>query len=378
MSDRRATEAKDRDARRADPAGHGRSRLVHRRRTPVGTPPGTLLPDVGAAPSAIRMTEIAERHATVTENASVEDVARAMKAGHRLWVDVVGLADLDMLSALGALFSIDALALEDIVNTHQRPKVDLYEAHALIVVHMFDGVRVASKEQFSILFDRHHVLTFQERPGDCLDPVRRRLAATHGRIRARGSAYLVYALLDTVVDAYFPLLEAIGDRLEEIDRVIADDPHPGVVTDLHDLKRELLVVKRALWPSREMLSALTRGDLGLIPRDVHNYLRDIYDHAVQLIDMVETYRELATSLLELYLSSVSTRMNEVMKVLTIVATIFIPLTFLAGIWGMNFERAASPWNMPELAAYYGYPFALGTMVATALGLIVYFRWKRWL
>jgi magnesium transporter len=351
-------------------------KFVSRRRAPIGAPPGTLVPDERASPTSMRMMVVEDDRVEYVENATLEQVRAALGSRKRVWVDVIGLADLKLLGAVGELFSLDPLALEDIANTNQRPKVDTYETHALIVVHMFDGVDVHSKEQFSILFDERHVVTFQERPGDCLEPVRKRLQGANGRIRKRGAPYLVYALLDTILDAYFPVLEKIGEELEELEDRITRDPQPSDVGRLHTLKRELLVVKRALWPSREMLSAMAREELGLIPPDVQHYLRDTYDHAIQLIDLVETYRELAMGLLDLYLSSVSTRMNEVMKVLTIISTIFIPLGFLAGVWGMNFHD--SPWNMPELGWRFGYPAALLVMVVIALGLLYLFRRKKWL
>lgn len=355
-----------------------KSKLVTRRRAPVGTPPGTLIADERASPTTIRLIVIDDDKAVETQNATLADVETAKVARKRLWVDVTGLADIELIGRIGAIFGINELALEDISNTNQRPKVDLFDDQALIVVHMFVGGTVESKEQYAIVFDGRHVVTFQERPGDCLDPVRRRLEAPASRIRKRGPAYLVYAILDTVLDAYFPMLEKVGEALETIEDEIMSDPRPEGVKRLHALKRELLVVKRALWPSREMLSALTREDFDLIPRDVNVFLRDTYDHAVQLIDIVETYREVATGLIDLYLSSVSTRMNEVMKVLTIISTIFIPLSFFAGVWGMNFDPDASPWNMPELRAYYGYPAALAFMAVVVVALLVAFRRKKWL
>jgi magnesium transporter len=352
-------------------------KFVTRRRAPIGAPPGTLVRDEHASPTTIRMMVVEDDRVEDVAVASIEQVRAVLGSRRRVWVDVTGLADLELLGQIGELFALDPLALEDIANTNQRPKVDTYETHALVVVHMFDGANVRSKEQFSILFDDRHVVTFQERPGDCLEPVRKRLRGANGRIRQRGAPYLVYALLDTILDAYFPVLEKIGEELEELEDRITRDPQPADVGRLHELKRELLVVKRALWPSREMLSAMAREELGLIPADVQHYLRDTYDHAIQLIDLVETYRELAMGLLDLYLSSVSTRMNEVMKVLTIISTIFIPLGFLAGVWGMNFH-ADGPWNMPELGWRYGYPFALLVMVAIAGGLLYLFRRKKWL
>lgn len=352
--------------------------LVTRRRAPVGTPPGTLIPDAKAARTTARLITIDDDGIVENPSATVADIEAAMASGRRLWLDVVGLGDLGFIEELGRIFALNSLALEDIVNTGQRPKVDIYGDHALVFLHMMDGRHVSSKEQLAILFDRTHVVTIQENPDDCLDPVRKRLPHPQGRMRRGGAAYLAYALIDTVIDHYFPLLERIGEELEQLEDKITSDPQPADVARLHELKRELLSVKRAVWPTREMLATLTREDFDLVPAAVNVYLRDTYDHAVQLIDIVETYRELSSGLLDLYLSSISARMNEVMKVLTIVATIFIPLTFLAGIWGMNFNPEASPWNMPELDAYYGYPLAILSMVATAIGLAAYFRWKRWL
>ena len=353
-------------------------RLVARRRAPAGTPPGTLIPNEHASTTRATLVFVGEDGIERKEAASLADIEAAAASGRRLWLDIVGLGDIGFLEGVGRIFGLSLLALEDINSVYQRPKVDFYSGHALVFMHMTDGAHVSSRQQLAILFDRNHVVTFQEKPGDWLDPVRKRLPHPQGNMRRGGAAYLAYALIDTVVDHYFPLLEQIGDRLEELEDEITTDPQPRDIARLHELKRELLAVTRAVWPMREMLVALTHEETDLVPAAVGLYLRDTYDHAVQLIDIVETYRELSSGLLDLYLSSLSTRMNEVMKVLTIVATIFIPLTFMEGIWGMNFDPAASPWNMPELATYYGYPLALLSMAATGLGLALYFRWKKWL
>ena len=355
-----------------------KSGLVSRRRAPAGTPPGTLIPNDTAVPTTARLVLIDDDAVEEMSDVDIGTIQAAVNSGRRLWLDVVGLGDLPFLEAVGSTFGINPLALEDINNTGQRPKVDVYGDHALIFLQMTDGRRIESKEQIAILFDATHVVTFQERAGDCLDPVRKRLQAPQGRMRRGGAAYLGYAIIDTVIDHYFPLLEQIGEELEELEDKITTDPQPADVARLHELKRKLLTIKRAIWPTRELLSTLTRDDFDLVPAAVNVYLRDTYDHAVQLIDIVETYRELASGLLDLYLSSLSAKMNEVMKVLTIVATIFIPLTFLAGVWGMNFDPESSPWNMPELGAYYGYPLALLSMAAAAIGMSLYFRWKKWL
>ncbi len=346
--------------------------FVRHKRAPAGAPPGTILADEGAAPTLLRLTRIDDDAVHVTDNATIADVEAALAAGGRLWLDVAGLRDTDLVQRIGDMFGVNPLAVEDIVNTYQRPKAEFFDRHAFVVLHMMEKPTITSKEQYAIVFGDKHVTTFQEQPGDCLDPVRRRLASPPGRIRRGGPAYLSYAIIDTIIDNYFPLLEAIGDRLEALEPQITANPLPEHVTRLHEIKRELLVVKRALWPTRDLLSTLMRDENDLLPPHVTEYYRDTYDHVAQLIDIVETYRELASGLLDLYLSNVSTRMNEVMKVLTIISTIFIPLGFLAGIWGMNFD------TMPELHLPGGYFAALAIMFVIAVVLTLWFRWRRWL
>jgi magnesium transporter len=222
------------------------------------------------------------------------------------------------------------------------------------------------------------VLTFQEGGGDCFDPVRKRLRRKRGRIRDVGADYLAYALLDAVIDGFYPVLEDCGERLGVLEDEIIGAPSGAAVTDVHDLKHDLLTLRRAIWPQREMINTLLRDESELVSAATRIYLRDCYDHAVQLMDIVETYREIASALVDVYLSSVSARLNEIMKVLTIIATIFIPLSFIASVYGMNFDRNASPLNMPELGWRYGYVFSLALMLAIALGLLYYFRRRGWL
>ena len=222
------------------------------------------------------------------------------------------------------------------------------------------------------------LLTFQERPGDCFEPIRARLRSGRAKIRDRQADYLAYALLDAVIDGYFPVLEAMGERLEVLeDRVIAR-PADIEAAEIHEIKRDLLLLRRTVWPQREMVNALTRETSPYVTDQTRLYLRDCYDHTIQLMDIVETYREIATGLIDVYLSSVSTRLNEIMKVLTIIATIFIPLGFITGIYGMNFDRGASPWNMPELGWYWGYPVVVGLMAGLALGMLYYFYRIGWI
>jgi magnesium transporter len=222
------------------------------------------------------------------------------------------------------------------------------------------------------------LITFQEREGDCLDPVRRRIRDGGGQVRTAPADYLAYCVLDAVVDAYYPLLEAVGDTVEELERSIVERPGPESVVAVRELKKDLLIARKAVWPLREALHTLIRDPLPRISDETRVYLRDCLDHCAQIIDMIETDRELVTGLMDIYMSSVSNRMNEIMKVLTIFAAIFIPLTFIAGIYGMNFNPDASPWNMPELKARYGYPLALGIMASTALIMLLYFRRKKWI
>ncbi|PHP69046.1 magnesium and cobalt transport protein CorA [Zhengella mangrovi] len=349
-----------------------RRSIITRRRVPVGAPPGTLVVDPTAAQPVMRVMTWSETACEEHENVRLDDLAGLRSRGSRIWLDVVGTGDTAFFESLGSLFGIDPLVLEDVVNLNQRPKAEDYPGYAYVVLHMVSGLSVGSREQLSIIFGRDFVITVQERADDCLDPVRERLRRGKPRIRAAKGDYLAYAIIDAVVDAYFPLAENLGEQLEEMEDIITVDPEPEHIARLHGLKRELVSLKRSLWPMREVMSALRDEDNDIVEHDTRRYLRDVHDHVLQLIDIIETCREIATGLHDLYLSSISNRMNEVMKVLTIIATIFIPLSFLAGIWGMNFT------DMPELHWAHGYPLALGTMALIALGLLGWFRWKDWL
>lgn len=348
--------------------------LLHfRRGIKVGAVPGTLTADPESPKPIITVTRYDAEKIDVS---IVEDVnaLRAMRGQPgTLWVNVDGLGDVEKIQAIGEIFGFHRLALEDVVNTHQRPKVEPYDNYFFIVLRMVSTPGQSNLEQISLFFGRDFVITFQERKGDCFDPVRARLLSGRGRIRGAGADYLAYALTDAVVDAYFPHLEVFGDRLEELEAdVMRGNDMNSLVRRIHDIKRDLLGVRRAVWPLREAMSSLIREENALIQQETRVYLRDCYDHAVQLMDMTETYRELASGLMDLHISTVGQRTNEVMKVLTIFAAIFIPLTFIAGLYGMNFEV------MPELGWKFGYPTALGVMVVVAGVLLIYFRRKGWL
>jgi magnesium transporter len=322
---------------------------------------------------------------TETSPASLSDLSAAPPPAIR-WINVDGLGDIETLQQIGAAFGLHPLVLEDIVNLHQRPKVEAYDGYMFIVLLMPVTVGTAmhgpadrlETEQVSMALGRDFVVTFQERPGDSFEPVRHRLRSPGGQIRQRGPDYLAYALIDAAIDAFFPILEAFGEQVEELeDDVIA---HPGArqIARIHDMKRNLLMARRALWPLRDMLNALLREDSPLIEAHTRIFLRDCHDHAIQLIDMIETYREICSGLVDIHLSSASNRMNEVMKILTIIATIFIPLTFIVGVYGMNFDPAAGPLSMPELGWRYGYPAVLTLMALIAVGLVIWFRSKGWI
>jgi magnesium transporter len=279
---------------------------------------------------------------------------------------------------IGDHFGLHPLALEDTVHVHQRAKSEDYGEYVYFVCRMVtleEGKFVI--EQVSLFIFPDLVLSFQERPGDCLEPVRERLRKSKGKIRFQSADYLAYAIIDALIDGYFPVLEKVGDDLEDLEELILENPTERLLQQVHQTKRELLTLRRAIWPIREAVNALMREDLQAISPDTRVFLRDCYDHSIQLVDLVENYRELASGLMDLYMTGVSNRMNEVMKILTIFATIFMPLGFIAGLYGMNFNTQ-SPYNMPELSWMYGYPFALALMLFTAVGLIMYFRRKQWI
>ncbi|HEY5598746.1 MAG TPA: magnesium/cobalt transporter CorA, partial [Kiloniellales bacterium] len=312
------------------------------------------------------------------EAARLEDIAKNRGKWPVVWVNVDGLRDLDFIRAIGEMFGLHRLALEDVVNVHQRPKVEEYEDHLFVVSRMIAVDDAPHTEQISLFLGDGYLLTFQETVGDCFDPVRDRIRRHRGLIRESGADYLTYALLDAVIDGYFPVLEDYGEELEILEDTVLAAPLREHVGQIHEMKRNFLTLRRAIWPQREMISALSRNTSKQVSDQTRVYLRDCYDHTIQLIDILETYREVASGLVDVYLSSVSARMNEIMKVLTIIATIFIPLGFIAGVYGMNFNQGVSPWNMPELSWYFGYPVALGLMAAVAGGLLFFFRRRGWL
>jgi magnesium transporter len=352
-------------------------RIAVGRRAPAGAPPGTLVAQPDADQTSIEIFGYGPKGHEHKSRCTASDITAAREAWPMVWVDVRGLANTALVKQVGDLFGVHELSLEDVINVHQRPKAEDFETHVFIVLRLPPDSSDAAGEQVSLFVGKDFLLTFQEREGDCFDQVRSRIVSG-ARIIRNGPDYLAYALIDACIDSYFPHLETLGERLESLEGEVMLSPSPGQVSELHAVKRELLLMRRAIWPAREMVNALLRGESRFIGKKTLVFLRDVYDHTIQLMDIVETYREIASGLVDVYLSSQSTRLNEVMKFLTIIATIFIPLSFLASLWGMNFDREASPFNMPELGWYFGYPLALAFMGGVAVAMIVYFRLKKWL
>lgn len=358
---------------------HRRKRKLPRirRRTAPGTTPGTLTVPSDAARPTMHIVKYTE---TALHEEEVRDIGRMrefMDEAAVTWVHVDGLGDIELLHQLSEAFGLHRLALEDVVNVHQRPKVEEYADHLFIVLRTVSATAEVHGEQLSIFLGKNFVLTFQERAGDCLEPIRARLREARGRIRQLGADYLAYALIDAVVDGYFPVVDEYGERIERLDEQIAAGHSPHLMEALHDIRADLMALRRAIRPLRDAFVLLMPDPHSLISKETQFYLRDCYDHAVQLTDLLDTYRELCADLRDYYMSSINNRMNEIMKVLTIIATVFIPLSFIAGIYGMNFNTRL-PGNMPELNWPYGYGFALLLMGGVGLGLIAFIWRKGWL
>ncbi|MDF0555272.1 magnesium/cobalt transporter CorA [Kamptonema sp. UHCC 0994] len=344
-----------------------------------GAPPGTLDLEVDAAPPEIVLIDYNEATATRLKLTSPKDAAPYLDTESVSWVDVLGLGNSETWRQMSEVFDLHPLAQEDVVNVPQRPKVVDYEDQLIIIAWMVmlrPDSETFYKEQVSLILGKHYLVTVQEEPDyDSFGPVRDRIRNSKGVIRKQGVDYLTYCLLDSIIDGFFPVLESYGERIEELEDEVVMNPNRKTLEKIYTIRRELLTLRRAIWPQRDAINSLIRDGSELISPDVRVYLRDCYDHTVQVMDMVESYRELSSGLMDVYLSSVGNKMNEIMKLLTVISTIFIPLTFVVGIYGMNFNTEKSPFNMPELNWYLGYPLCWAVMIAIASGL-VYFFWRR--
>lgn len=346
-----------------------------------GTLPGTLSIEADAPIPNIILIDYDKDRAVRLNLDSPEACIPYLETATVSWIDVQGLGDENILQRLGRVFGLHPIVLEDIVNVPQRPKVEDYDHQLLLITRMVtpkENERGFYTEQVSFVLAKDYLLTVQEEPTrDCFDLVRQRIRANRGMIRQYGCDYLVYALIDAIIDGFFPVLEDYGERIELLEDEVVINPSRETLEEVHQIRRELLALRRAIWPQRDALNAMIRDRSELLSDDVQIYLRDCYDHAIQVLDMVETYRELAASLMDVYLSSVGNKMNEIMKLLTIISTIFIPLTFIVGVYGMNFNPEASPWNMPELNWYWGYPVCWAVMLGISGSLFGYFWRQGW-
>ena len=348
-----------------------------RRSRKAGLPPGTLV-HIGEArvgPVTLQFMLFNGEGCVEPSLANLDELPALLNDNQICWVNVSGIHDLSLIERLGALFQLHPLVQEDIVNTEQRPKGEDYGTYGFIVVkNLTYAVQERSllTEQISFVFGQGFVLTFQENGNDPFVAVRERLRTGRGRLRTQRADYLVYALLDAIVDNYFGVLEGIGEVTERVEEQLLSDPKPEILKELYSLRRCALFVRRAVWPLREVIGTLQRGQSQMITEFTRTYLVDLYDHTIQLIDAIETYRDIIAGMLELYLSSASNRMTSVMKVLTVITTIFMPLSFIAGVYGMNFDY------MPELKSPLGYPITLASMVLIAGGMLWFFHRKQWL
>lgn len=355
-----------------------RTRPRIQRRTKAGAVPGTVKVAPDAPPPVMRLIAYGAQGVVEKHVESVSEFADYVDNDGVTWINVDGLGNAKTIKQIGSMFKLHPLALEDVVNVHQRAKVESYDEHLFIVARMAkpDSGELDT-EQVSLFLGKNLVLTFQQQEGDCFGPVRDRIRKSNGQIRSRGADYLTYALLDAVIDSYFPCADRCADELDDLDAHVTDFRNRHVMARIHDVRHDLLLLRRAIRPHRDAINELIRDGNLLVTEQTRIYLRDCYDHCMQLIDLLEAYREMCSNLRDYYLSNVSYRLNEIMKVLTIIATIFIPLSFIAGIYGMNFDTK-SPWNMPELSWTLGYPFALGLMAAIGLGLAALFWRNGWI
>jgi magnesium transporter len=360
-----------RNRRRLKPHAH--------RHAPPGARPGTLSIAPDAVPTTLRVMAYNKDRLVEREVNDPQELRTLLNQWSVIWVDVVGLSSEPMLRAIADIFHIHPLALEDIVHVHQRAKVDPFDENLLCVLRIPDSSEQQLTEQFSLVLGKNYLVTFQERPGDCFDLIRAGIRLEQSTTRqGEHPDFLAYRLIDAAIDAYFPVLEKVGDRLDDLDDRTAAADGNAAFAELHSVKRELLLLRRAVWPIRDAINELRRETTPFFTEATRMYLRDCYDHSVQLIDLLESYRDIAGDVRDFYLSSISNRMNQVMKTLTVISTIFLPLGFIAGVYGMNFDPDVSPWNMPELHWYYGYPFALGLAAAVAIGMLLNFKWRGWL
>ena len=353
-------------------------RIIKPKPKKAGLAPGTLI-YIGEKPEQpikISVIDYMGEYFEEKEIINIEDVFSLKKTESISWINIDGIHNVDLIEKIGKQFDIHSLVLEDIMHTTQRPKLEDYENHIFIVLRMFvynEDTKEIINEQVSLILGKNYLLTFQEDIGDVFGPVRERLRKGGPKIRNNGPDYLAYALMDAVVDSYFLILEKIGEDIENIEDRLVISPEKEDLHKVHQLRRDLIVLRKSVWPLREALSSMQRNETGMVKKSTEIYLRDVYDHTIQVIDTIESYRDMVVGMLDVYLSSLSNKMNEVMKVLTIIATVFIPLTFLAGVYGMNFV------HFPELHYEWMYPWGFWIFTIMVIGLMLwYFERRKWM
>jgi magnesium transporter len=342
----------------------------------AGLPPGTVVfvGEQKVEEIRIKIIDYDDNQYAEREIKNIEDCFPYKDTPSISWINIDGVHQVDVIEKLGAHFVLHPLLQEDVVNTHQRPKFDEYDDHLFIVLRMFffnEEENELAGEQISLIVGSNFVISFQERQGDVFEQVRERLRNGKGRIRKKGSDYLAYTLIDAIVDSYYTILERLGENIESLQEQMVSEPKQEDLQIIQHLKRDMLFFRKSVWPLRDVLGGLVKSDSNLIKQDVLIYVRDVYDHVIQAIDTIETFRDMLSAMLDIYLSSVGNRMNQVMKVLTIIATIFIPMTFLAGIYGMNFKY------MPELEWKYAYLFFWIVVLVVLIGMVAWFKRKKW-
>ena len=352
-------------------------RILSKRAQKTGLAPGTPI-HIGERRSEstnITVFEYDESEVHERQLSGAEECRECRDSKRVVWINIDGVHDISVVETVGEIFGIHPLVREDIVSTNQRPKVEEYDSYLYSIVKMLykeQDTGILQAEQVSIIVTPGCVISFQEREGDVFNPVRERLRTGKGIVRRRGSDYLAYCLIDAIVDHYFQIMEDLEDRILPLEEEVVDNPRPEVLQRIHWLKNDLVFLRRSLWPLREMLARLYREQLPPIRKDTRPFIRDVHDHTIQVIEILESFQEIVSGLMDIYMSSISNRMNNIMKVLTVIATIFIPLTFIAGVYGMNFQ------HMPELAWRWGYPAALGVMALVFVGMLIFFKRRKWL
>jgi magnesium transporter len=353
------------------------TRFVKKPAHAPGTSPGTLVPAPEKKSAKSRITLIAydQDHYLKKEIESIEEALPLKDSPSVTWINIDGLHDIALIESIGRHFGIHPLTQEDIVNLGQRPKAEDFDDYIYIVFKMLsyrNGTDQIESEQVSLILGSNFLISFQEVPGDVMAPVRERIEKGKGRIRKAGCGYLAYALIDSVVDHYFLVLEAFGEKIEALEAELLSDPTPNSLQHLYAMKRDVIFFRKQVWPIREMLNRIVKEESPLIDKSVDVFISDVYDHTIQIIDTIESFRDLMAGLLDIYLSTISNRMNAIMKMLTIMATIFIPLTFIAGIYGMNFDY------MPELKWHWAYPALWAIFISIFVGMLAWFKHKKWL